>query len=176
MKSREFPDNAYCEPPKEYLISSGGSHGSVVRFDYKTKDHSGDDGAVYDKYALVYLPDGYDGNDTAMTAFVREDGSVCHIVEFDPDTGRRLKSRGGQGYGHGPSWTRGQAWGIYGFSLSYLRTKKREYLDTAVKIADRFVSRIPGNSLIPVDFDQPYSPAYEDSTASAIAACGIALI
>lgn len=111
--------------------------------------------------------------DTAMTAFVREDGSVCHIVEFDPDTGRRLKSLGGQGYGHGSSWTRGQAWGIYGFTLSYMHTNKHEYLDTAVKIADRFVSRIPESCLIPVDFDQPYSPAYEDSTAAAIAACGL---
>ncbi|MCR5167439.1 MAG: glycoside hydrolase family 88 protein [Oscillospiraceae bacterium] len=111
--------------------------------------------------------------DTAMTAFVREDGSVCHIVEFDPETGRRLRSLGGQGYGHGSSWTRGQAWGIYGFTLSYIHTKKREYLNTAVKIADRFVSRIPESCLIPVDFDQPHFPAYEDSTAAAIAACGL---
>ncbi len=63
MKSREFPDNAYCDPPKEYLISSGGSQGRVVRFGYKTKDHFGDDDTVYNKYALVYLPDGYDEND-----------------------------------------------------------------------------------------------------------------
>ncbi len=111
--------------------------------------------------------------DTSVSAFLRPDGSLCHIVEFDPISGRRLKSHGGQGYAHGSSWTRGQAWGLYGFTLSYIHAKKPEYLETAVKIADRFISRIPENKLIPVDFDQPVEPWYEDSTASAIAACGL---
>ena len=111
--------------------------------------------------------------DTAITAFLRPDGSLCHIVEFDPISGRRIKSHGGQGYAHGSSWTRGQAWGLYGFTLSYIHAKKPEYLETAVKIADRFISRIPENRLIPVDFDQPAEPWFEDSTASAIAACGL---
>ena len=111
--------------------------------------------------------------DTSVSAFLRPDGSLCHIVEFDPISGRRLKSQGGQGYAHGSSWTRGQAWGLYGFTLSYIHAKKPEYLETAVKIADRFISRIPENRLIPVDFDQPAKPRYEDSTASAIAACGL---
>ena len=111
--------------------------------------------------------------DTARKAFIREDGSVCHIVEFDPVTGERIRSQGGQGYGHGSSWTRGQTWALYGFTLSYLHTKKQEYLDTARIVADRFIERIPATGLIPVDFDQPAEPAYEDSTAAAIAACGL---
>ena len=111
--------------------------------------------------------------DTAMKAFVRSDSSVCHIVEFDPATGERLRSYGGQGYAHGSSWTRGQAWGLYGFTLSYIHAKKREYLETAEKIADRFIERIPESGFIPVDFDQPPEPRYEDSTAAAIAACGL---
>ena len=111
--------------------------------------------------------------DTAMKAFVRPDGSVCHIVEFDPVSGERLRSHGGQGFAHGSSWTRGQAWGLYGFTLSYIHAKKREHLETAVKIADRFIERIPDSGFIPVDFDQPPEPWYEDSTASAIAACGL---
>lgn len=111
--------------------------------------------------------------DTAINAFVREDGSVCHIVEFDPQTGKRICSYGGQGYGHGSSWTRGQAWALYGFTLSYLHTKKPEYLKTAEKIAKRFISQIPDSGLIPIDFQQPKSPAYEDSTAAAIASCGL---
>ncbi len=111
--------------------------------------------------------------DTAAKAFVRQDGSVCHIVEFDPKTGKRLRSHGGQGYAHGSSWTRGQAWGLYGFTLSYIHAKKREYLETAQRIADRFVGRIPENGFIPVDFDQPAEPWYEDSTAAAIASCGL---
>ena len=111
--------------------------------------------------------------DTVMDAFVREDGSVCHIVDFDPYTGKRLKSEGGQGYGHGSAWTRGQAWALYGFTLSYLHTQKSEYLKTAEKVASYFLSQIPESGLIPVDFRQPALPAYEDSTAAAIAACGL---
>ena len=109
---------------------------------------------------------------TAAQHFVREDGSVCHIVEFNPATGAFVKSLGGQGLGVGSSWTRGQAWGLYGFTLSYRHTKKEEFLDTARKIADAFLRRIPASGLIPVDFDQPLDCGWEDSTAAAIAACG----
>ncbi len=111
--------------------------------------------------------------DTAMKAFIREDGSIRHIVGFDPATGEYLRDYGGQGYGEGSSWTRGQAWGLYGFTLSYMHTGEKRYLDTAKRVADRFVERIPASGLIPVDFDQPAEPAYVDSTAAAIAACGL---
>ena len=39
--------------------------------------------------------------DTAMRAFVREDGSCNHIVIFDPDTGEVLQKPAGQGYAEG---------------------------------------------------------------------------
>ncbi|MBP5185057.1 MAG: glycoside hydrolase family 88 protein, partial [Lachnospiraceae bacterium] len=48
--------------------------------------------------------------DTAIKYFVREDGSVNHIVEFDPATGEFIKTQGGQGMAVGSTWTRGQAW------------------------------------------------------------------
>ena len=63
--------------------------------------------------------------DTVLANFVRPDGSVCHIVEFDPESGRMVKSYGGQGYGDGSSWTRGQGWAVYGFANSYTHTGKR---------------------------------------------------
>lgn len=111
--------------------------------------------------------------DTAMKYFVRPDGSVNHIVEFDAYTGEYAKSYGGQGYAEGSSWTRGQAWAVYGFVLSYIHTKKQAYLECAEKIADYFISSIPDNGLIPVDFRQPADVSLEDSTAAAIAACGL---
>lgn len=110
---------------------------------------------------------------TVMKHFIRDDGSAIHIGEFDPYTGEFLRSRGGQGYAHGSSWTRGQAWALYGFVLSYLHTKKEERLACAEKIADYFLRNIPENGLIPVDFRQPESVKWEDSTAAAIAACGL---
>lgn len=110
---------------------------------------------------------------TTMKYFVREDGSVNHIVEFDPETGEFVTSHGGQGYGEGSSWTRGQSWAVYGFTLSYLHTKEQKYLDCARKIADYYIANIPENGLIPVDFRQPSDCKLEDSTAAAIAACGM---
>ena len=111
--------------------------------------------------------------DTAIKNFIREDGSAKHIIEFDAETGEYLHSVGGQGYGHGSSWTRGQAWAVYGFMLSYIHTKEERYLATAKKVADYFIANIPDSKLIPVDFRQPETPAYEDSTAAAIASCGL---
>ena len=110
---------------------------------------------------------------TAQDYFIREDGSVRHIVGFDPVTGEFDREYGGQGYGEGSSWTRGQTWALYGFTLSFIHTGDRNYLETAMKVADRFCDRIPEDGLIPVDFDQPKEPSYIDSTAAAIASCGL---
>jgi len=111
--------------------------------------------------------------DTTAKYFVRGDGSVNHIVEFDAHTGEYVTTYGGQGYGVGSSWTRGQAWGLYGFVLSYLHTKDPAYLSTAERIANYFIANIPESGLIPVDFRQPGDVRWEDSTAAAIAACGL---
>ena len=111
--------------------------------------------------------------DTAMKAFIRGDGSANHIVEFDPASGEMIKSYGGQGYGEGSSWKRGQSWGLYGFMLSYLHTQNNAYLETAERIANYFIANIPDSGLIPVDFRQPEDVKLEDSTAAAIASCGL---
>jgi len=84
-----------------------------------------------------------------------------------------IKSHGGQGYGTGSSWTRGQSWGLYGFTLSYIHTGDSGFLNAASKIADYFISNIPENGLIPVDFRQPVNCSWEDSSAAAIAASGL---
>ncbi len=111
--------------------------------------------------------------DTAMKAFVREDGSVNHIIIFDPETGEIVGKPGGQGYGEGSSWTRGQSWGIYGFTLSYKYTGDEKYLDTAKAIANYVLSQIPDSYLIPIDYRQPDDIKLEDSTAAAITASGL---
>jgi len=110
--------------------------------------------------------------DTVLATFIREDGSVHHIVEYDPFNGGVVNFHGGQGFSVGSSWTRGQAWAIYGFMMSYYHTKKVDYLDTAKRVAQYFIQHIPESYIIPVDFKQPASPRREDDTAAAIAACG----
>ncbi|OME77188.1 glycosyl hydrolase family 88 [Paenibacillus sp. FSL A5-0031] len=111
--------------------------------------------------------------DTALDAFIRPDGSVNHIVEFDPFKGSVVRTYGGQGFEEGSSWTRGQTWALYGFMISYKHTGKQEYLQAAKRVAHYFMANIPDNGIIPIDFRQPNEPAYEDSTAAAIAACGL---
>ncbi len=111
--------------------------------------------------------------DMAMKNFIREDGSVKHIIRLNPENGAYIESLGGQGYAVGSSWTRGQAWAIYGFALSYRHVKEDRYLDTARRVADYFISCLKENALVPVDFRQPKDCMLEDSTAAAIAACGM---
>jgi unsaturated chondroitin disaccharide hydrolase len=111
--------------------------------------------------------------DTAMKAFVRPDGSVNHIVEFDPIEGGVIQTHGGQGFEVGSSWSRGQAWGLYGFVISYIHTGKQEYLDIAKRIAHYFIANICDDYSVKVDFRAPKEPYYIDNTAGAIAACGL---
>ena len=111
--------------------------------------------------------------DTARQHFIREDGSVKHIIEFDPQTGQYLRSHGGQGYGHGSAWTRGQGWAIYGFALSYRHTGDRKYLEAAEKVAEHFLAHIPESGLVPIDLCQPADDDGEDSIAAAVVACGL---
>lgn len=111
--------------------------------------------------------------DKTMENHVRPDGSVKHIVVYDPNTGEVLGEQAGQGYAVGSSWSRGQAWAIYGFVIAYLYTKKQEYLDTAKKTAHYFISNVEKDWLPRCDFRSPKEPVYYDSSAGACAACGL---
>jgi unsaturated chondroitin disaccharide hydrolase len=111
--------------------------------------------------------------DKTLASHIRPDGSVNHIVAHDPLTGMVFEPLGGQGYGVGSAWSRGQAWALYGFVLSYIHTQKQEYLDTAKKTAHYFISNLQDNGLPLCDFRAPGEPVIYDSTAGAIAACGL---
>lgn len=111
--------------------------------------------------------------DTVLKNFIRPDGSVCHIVEFDPESGEMVKSYGGQGYEEGSSWTRGQGWAVYGFANSYAHTGKQEYLDAAKRCAHYCIANLPETGIIPVDFRQPAQPAWEDSCGACVIAGGL---
>ena len=111
--------------------------------------------------------------DTVAKSFIRGDGSSNHIVEFDPYTGEVTATPGGQGYASGSSWSRGQAWALYGFALAYLNLGKQEYLDTAKKVAHYFIANLEDGKLPLVDFRAPAEPVYYDSSAASIAVCGL---
>ncbi|MCR4577080.1 MAG: glycosyl hydrolase family 88, partial [Clostridiales bacterium] len=70
-------------------------------------------------------------------------------------------------------WSRGQAWALYGFTLSYIHTGRQEYLDTAKRIANYFISQVCDDWLPRCDFRQPAEPVIRDDSAGNIAACGL---
>lgn len=111
--------------------------------------------------------------DTVMREFIREDGSSNHIVIFNPETGKAIEKPGGQGYAPGSSWTRGQAWALYGFTKSYIYTGKKEYLETAEKSAKYFMSNLPEDAIPPSDFSKECDWSIKDASAGACAASGL---
>lgn len=132
---------------------------------YWASDEIGDD--RFKQIAMAHA-------DMAMRDHVRADGSINHIVCHDTVTGEMTGTKGGQGYGVGSTWSRGEAWGLYGFILSYIHTGEERYLDTAKKIAHYFIANLAADEWLPlVDFRAPAEPVLYDSTAGAISACGL---
>lgn len=124
----------------------------------------------YDRYRYIAMAHA----DKTLENVLRPDGSVIHIIQYHEETGEVLETFGGQGYEVGSSWTRGQAWAIYGFALSYLHTKEQRYLDAAKRVAHYFLSALaPVDYIPPIDFRSPKEPHYIDTTAGVIAACGL---
>jgi len=112
--------------------------------------------------------------DTAMEKILRPDGSCNHICILNPLTGEVEELPQGQGYTSGSSWSRGQAWALYGFVISYAHTKEQKYLDAAKRVAHYFMANVAVTDFLPLcDFRSPSEPVYYDSTAGACAACGL---
>ena len=111
---------------------------------------------------------------TAQKYIVRPDGSCNHILIFDSQTGEFVTNPGGQGFGQGSSWSRGQSWAVYGFTLSYLHTGDESFLDTAKRCAHYCISNLAVNGWLPlVDYRAPAEPVKYDSTAGMITAAGL---
>jgi hypothetical protein len=82
-----------------------------------------------------------------------------------------------QGYADESAWARGQAWGLYGFTMVYRETGNKKYLDHAVKIA-RFLlnhPNLPADKIPYWDFNAPGIPD-EPRDASSGAVMASALI
>ncbi|MBE5040337.1 glycoside hydrolase family 88 protein [Ructibacterium gallinarum] len=110
---------------------------------------------------------------TTMEHHIRPDGSSNHIVIFDQDTGEIIDNPAGQGYESGSSWSRGQAWALYGFILSYIHTHNEDFLNTAKRAAHYFIANVADEFVAKCDFRAPKEPVIYDSTAGVIAACGL---
>jgi unsaturated chondroitin disaccharide hydrolase len=106
---------------------------------------------------------------------VREDGSSFHVVVYDEQTGEVIEKRTAQGYSANSTWARGQAWGLYGFTMCYRETQDVNFLNTAIKMADYFIDHLPGDFVPYWDFNLPadHNKKYRDASAAAIACSGL---
>lgn len=112
--------------------------------------------------------------DTVLKEFIREDGSVNHMVEFDPFTGSAKEVYSGQGYSKTSAWSRGASWALHGMALAYKYTGNQKYLDASRKVADFFVANLPDDHVAYWDFFAPPSQrTARDTSAAACAACGM---
>lgn len=105
---------------------------------------------------------------------VRGDDSSYHTFFFDPSTGEPIGGATHQGYTNGSTWTRGQAWGVYGFALAYRYTGDPLFLETSKRMARYFLTHLPEDHVAYWDFNAPIDKdTYRDSSASAIVAAGL---
>jgi rhamnogalacturonyl hydrolase YesR len=112
--------------------------------------------------------------DVTMRNHFREDGSSWHLVDYDPVTGNVNKKQTVQGYSDDSAWSRGQSWGLYGFTMMYQYTRDEKYLRHAVKVADYLLPRLPEDGVPYWDYDDPDIPdAPRDASAAAIMASAL---
>ncbi|WP_282088461.1 glycoside hydrolase family 88 protein [Streptomyces tendae] len=111
---------------------------------------------------------------TTQRYFPRGDGSTPHVYDFDPDSGAPVGPGTVQGYSPASCWSRGQAWGVYGFTTIYRRTGDPAFLSTARRLAD-FATAALTEDHVPVwDYRAPQEPYdVKDASAGAIMACGL---
>ncbi len=105
---------------------------------------------------------------------MRADGSTFHQVIYNPTTGAVQSKGTAQGYRNDSTWSRGQAWAIYGFTLTYRETGDARFLATARATADYFLGHLPADHVPYWDFQAPGIPnGPRDSSAAATAASGL---
>lgn len=91
--------------------------------------------------------------DATLKNHFRDDFSTYHVVNYDTITGGVLNQATCQGFSDNSTWSRGQAWAIYGFTMVYRETGDKKYLDAAEKAADWYLKHLPAD-LIPLwDFN-----------------------
>lgn len=111
--------------------------------------------------------------DRTLKEHFRPNGSCYHVVDYSTKDGNVRSRETAQGYADESTWSRGQAWAVYGFTVCYRETGDKKYLEQALKTFQMMKDhpRMP-QDLIPYwDMDAPNIPnePRDASTASCIA-------
>ncbi|HEY0273792.1 MAG TPA: glycoside hydrolase family 88 protein [Chitinophaga sp.] len=113
--------------------------------------------------------------DKTIANHFRPDYSSYHVVCYD-SVGNVVAKITAQGYADSSAWTRGQAWGLYGYTVMYRETKDKKYLEQAKHIADFYMHhpRLPADKIPYWDFDAPPTGNEpRDASAAAIVASAL---
>jgi len=113
---------------------------------------------------------------TTLKNHFRPDFSSYHVVDYNTETGGINRKATWQGASDCSSWSRGQAWALYGYTLMYRSTKKAAYLKQAKGIAHFILNHpnLPADKIPYWDFDAQGIPfAQRDVSAAAVLASGL---
>ncbi|TEB45395.1 glucuronyl hydrolase [Flavobacterium circumlabens] len=108
--------------------------------------------------------------DKTMKNHFRKDYSSYHVVCYGKDN-KVLKQGTHQGYADGSAWSRGQGWGLYGYTVMYRETGDKKYLKQAEHIAQYILNHanLPEDKIPYWDFNDPAIPNTErDVSAGAV--------
>ena len=114
--------------------------------------------------------------ETTLANHFRADNSSYHVVDYDTITGAVIQKNTHQGFSDNSAWSRGQAWGLYGYTMCYRETGIVSFLYQAQKIADFILHHpnLPEDKVPYWDFDAPETPSRpRDVSAAAITASAL---
>ncbi len=114
--------------------------------------------------------------DVTMKNHFRDDFSSYHVVDYDSITGVVRKKETAQGFAPESRWARGQAWGLYGYTVCYRYTRDDRYLEQAKRIANLICQHegLPKDHIPYWDYDVPKnSNEPRDASAAAITASAL---
>lgn len=110
--------------------------------------------------------------DKTLANHFREDNSSYHVISYNKDG--TVESKGTfQGFADDSAWARGQAWGLYGYTMCYRETGFERYLEHAQKIAELIMNHpnTPEDRIPYWDYNAPNIPdAPRDTSAAAVMA------
>lgn len=112
--------------------------------------------------------------DKTMKYQFRPDYTSYHVAVYDTLTGDFIRGCTHQGYADSTMWARGQAWGIYGYTVMYRETKDLRYLDFVQKVTDVYLKNLPEDYVPYWDFNDPSIPeSPRDASAAAVVASAL---
>ncbi|MDB2499520.1 glycoside hydrolase family 88 protein [bacterium] len=120
-----------------------------------------------------YIDESIAHADRTWEDLVRSDGSTFHVVGYNSDGSVNYK-RTHQGWTTDSTWSRGQAWAVYGYAMVYRYTQLPRMLERAETCFDFFVSATDAQSADAIPFSDfnavLNSQNPRDSSAAAIVA------